>query len=284
MTQVNIPIEGIAIYLVLDRSGSMAGNIKSHKKMITKMDLLKDVTKNFVVGHPQSGLKGRPNDMLGLVVFSRGAQVLSPLTLDHQAIMDQLDQLQYITDYNQDGTAIGYAIYKTAHLIAATRHYAQNLLGEGKPAYEIKSSVMILITDGLQSPSPLDKGKKLRNIELLNAAQYAKEQDIRLYVVNVEPRIASKEFLAHRSLMKQIAEMTGGKFYLVESSVGLDKIYAEIDHLEKSVLPVEMSHLSFPEDQYIYRRISFYPYLIGVGMLCLLFAVLLETTVLRRVP
>jgi len=284
--QVNIPSEGIAIYLVLDHSGSMAGEVRARFQTVTKMDLLKQVTKDFVTGNPKLNLKGRPSDLLGLVTFSRGAQVLSPLTLDHQAIVDQLDQLTYTTDLSQDGTAIGYAIYKTANLIAATRHYAQELEGEGKPAYEIKSSVMILVTDGLQAPSPLDKGKKLRNIELLDAALYAKEQDVRLYVINVEPRIASKEFSAHRSLMKKAAQLTGGQFYLVDSSVSLDRIYSEIDRLEKSLLPVETTYITPPKSlqPHLYRRVSFYPYLTGLGMFALLVAILLETTVMRRVP
>lgn len=284
--QVNIPSEGIAIYLVLDQSGSMSGEVRARFRTLTKMDLLKEVTRDFVVGNQKSNLKGRPNDLLGLVTFSRGAQVLSPLTLDRQAIVDQLDQLEYTTDLNQDGTAIGYAIYKTANLIAATRHYAQELEGEGKPAYDIKSSVMILVTDGLQAPSALDRGKKLRNIELLDAARYAKEQDVRLYVINVEPRIVSKEFSAHRSLMKKAAQMTGGKFYLVDSSVSLDRIYAEIDNLEKSIFPVETQYISPPKSlqPHLYRRVSFYPYLIGLGMVALLIGVLLETTVMRRVP
>lgn len=289
--QVSIPTEGVAIYLVLDQSGSMAEEImtispEGRRVKKTKMDVLKHITKEFVKGNPRLGLGGRPNDMLGLVSFARGAQILSPLTLDHQAILDQLSTLNYTTDRKQDGTSIGYAIFKSANLIAATRHYAEDLVGEGKPAYEIKSTVMILVTDGLQAPNPLDKGKRLRNIELLEAAEYAKQKDVRLYIINVEPRIASKEFAAHRKLMKKITEITGGRFYLADSSLGLDKIYADIDRLEKSVLPVETLYVTPPKSQlpHLYLRVSMYPYLICLGMLCMFLSMFLEGIVLRRVP
>jgi len=284
--QVNIPSEGIAIYLVLDQSGSMSGEVKVRRRTVTKMDLLKDVTKAFVQGDKQQGFRGRPQDMMGLVTFARGAEVLAPLTLDHQSIVDHLNKLQYTKDIELDGTAIGYAIYKTANLIAATRHYAQELEGEGKPAYTIKSSVMILVTDGLQAPNPLDKDKEFRNVELLDAAEYAKEQGVKVYVINVEPRIASKEFSAHRSLMKKITELTGGKFYMVDNTINLSRIYAEIDRLEKSPLPLETQYITPPKSMQpqLYRRVSFYPYLVGLGMLCIFLSIFLETRVFRRVP
>lgn len=286
LQQVNIPSEGIAIYLVLDQSGSMSGEVKVRRETLTKMDLLKRVTKAFVLGDKSQGLQGRPQDMMGLVTFARGAQVLAPLTLDHQAIVDHLNKLQYTTDINLDGTAIGYAIYKTANLIAATRHYAQELEGEGKPAYTIKNSIMILVTDGLQAPNPLDKDKEFRNVELLDAAAYAKNQGVKLYVINVEPRIASQEFSAHRSLMKKITELTGGKFYMVDNNINLARIYSEIDQLEKSALPLETQYITPPKSlqPQLYRRVSFYPYLVALGMMCVLLAVFLETRVLRRVP
>lgn len=284
--QTIIPTEGIAIYLVLDQSGSMGGEVSSQGKKETKMDLLKRVSKDFVLGNPKIGLKGRPNDLIGLVTFARGAQVFVPLTLDHTAIVENLKNLTTISDVTLDGTSIGYAIFKTANLIAATRHYAQELAGIGSPPYEIKNSIMVVVTDGLQSPSPLDKGKRLRNIDLIEAAEYAKTVGIKIYIVNVEPRIAGEEFSAHRSLMKKAVEITGGKFYLIDNTGSLDKIYNDIDQLEKSILPAETlyavpSKEKMPE---FYTRRSLYPYLIAIGMMFLFAAVLLECTVMKRIP
>ncbi len=270
LEEERIPTEGIAIYLVLDKSGSMAQKVGR----MSKLDLMKHVTQEFV--------EGRPSDLIGLVSFARGAQILSPLTLDHKAVIEQLDTVDFVKEREQDGTAIGYALYKTASLIGATRHFAEKLIEKGEPAYEIKSSVVVLVTDGFQDPNPLDQGKRLRNIRLEEAAQYAKTNDVKLYVINVEPKLATQKFAAHRRLMQRIAEMTDGKFYIVDGGYGLEQIFNDIDRLEKSFLPAALP----PKAQlpHLYQRVSFYPYLVGLGMVCLLISVFLRTTLMREVP
>lgn len=280
---IKSPAEGIAIYLVLDQSGSMAEEISVGRNNRKKIDLLKQVTQQFISGNTQTGLKGRPNDMIGLIAFARGAHVLSPLTLDHAAILSELATFNPVGERDQDGTSIGYAIFKTANMIAATKHYAQELIDKGEPAYTIKSNIMILITDGMQDPNPLDKGKRLRNMDIPEAAAYAKEQGIRLYIVNVEPKMALEEFTPHRHLMQRAAELTGGRFYMVDGTTYLEGIYREIDALEKSDLP-EPEVLNKDQRPDLYRRFSLHPYLIGLGMLLLLTSLLLESTLFRRVP
>lgn len=291
ISAVKTPSEGIAIYFVLDRSGSMAEEVKAlgpegKWEKIAKIDLLKWVTRHFIEGDKSKGLQGREGDMIGLVAFARGGDVLSPLTLDHKNILDQLEKIQVARDPNEDGTAIGYAIYKTANLIAATRHYAEDLAGASKPAYDIKSAVMILVTDGLQAPNTLDEAKRLRGIGLEDAAEYAKRNKVKMYVINVEPRLATQEFAAHRKAMEQTAETTGGKFYLADSPQSLEQIYAQIDRLEKSILPIETAFVTPPKSQLpgLYRRISWYRYFVAFGMACLFLFVVLEGVLMRRVP
>jgi Ca-activated chloride channel family protein len=278
------PTEGIAIYLVLDQSGSMVETVFSERGSIRKVDLLKEMTKKFVEGDPKTGLKGRPNDLIGLIAFARGAHVLSPLTLDHAAILSELSTFAPIGQMDQDGTSIGYAIFKTANMISATKHYAQELVEKGEPAYTIKNTVMILITDGMQDPNPLDKGKRLRNMDVPEAAAYTKEQGIRLYIVNVEPKLGMEEFAPYRHIMQRAAELTGGKFYLVDSNTNLEKIYHDIDTLEKSNLPESQQSLNKDQRPDLYRRVPFYPYLAGIGLFFLLAALALESTILRKVP
>jgi len=284
------PTEGIAIYLILDQSGSMKEEVPVQLpsgaiQMESKIDLLKQVTKEFIVGDPSLGLDGRPNDLIGLIFFARAARVMVPLTLDHDAVLEQLAKFQPIQDPTQDGTSIGYAIFKTANLIAATRHYAEELIKKGEPAYTIKNSIMILITDGLQSPSPLDQGKRLRNMDIPEAAAYAKEKGIHLYIVNIEPGLSTEEFAPFRHIMEKAAQSTGGKFYLVSGGTNLEDIYRDIDSLEKSKIPappgVVIEKDKRPD---LYRRLSFYPYLIAFGLLCLFLGIGLDTTLLRRVP
>lgn len=278
------PTEGIAIYLVLDQSGSMKETVFSERGSIRKVDLLKDVTKKFIQGDPQTGLKGRPSDLIGLIAFARAAQVLSPLTLDHAAILSELGKFAPVPEMDQDGTSIGYAIYKTASMIAATKHYAQELATKGEPAYTIKSTIMILITDGMQDPNPLDKGKRLRNMDVPEAAAFAKEQGIRLYIVNVEPKLATEEFAPYRHIMQRATELTGGKFYMVDGTVNLSKIIGDIDALEKSALPETPQLLSKDQRPDLYQRVPFYPYLVGLGLIFLFAGLFLDSTLLRRVP
>ncbi len=282
-------VEGIAIYLALDQSGSMAETIRNSSQ--SKMDLLKKVTADFVAGNTQKNLPGRPNDLIGLLAFARGVDLLSPLTLDHQTILDQLNALDVVGDRNRDGTAIGYAIFKAANLLTASRRFAQDSSGKGKAAYEIKSSVIVLVTDGMQDPNPLDKETPWRQIDPLEAARYAKENNVRLYIVNVEPKLAAKSFDANRRQMTKAAEMTGGKFFIIDGSNDLAEIYASIDKLEKGALPVsialkdELQQL-LNKDQLpmLYQRVSLFPYLIALGLLALALALLLETSWLWRYP
>ena len=278
------PTEGIAIYLVLDQSGSMAEEVSFQRRSMTKADLLKQVTKQFIAGDSENRLKGRPNDLIGLIAFARGAHVLSPLTLDHAAVLSELSAFAPIGERDQDGTSIGYAIFKTATMIAATRHYAQELIERGEPAYTIKNTVMILITDGMQDPNPLDKGKRLRNIDIPEAAAYTKEQGIRLYIVNVEPKLGIEEYAPYRHIMQRAAELTGGKFYMVDTATNLEGIYRDIDTLEKSRLPEDQIELNKDHRPDLYRRLSFYPYFIAIGLLALLASIILETVIFRRIP
>lgn len=281
VAQAQTPVEGIAMYLVLDKSGSMSEPVQAGAvpgpSTLSKIDLLKSLTKEFV--------KGRANDLIGLVSFARGAQVDVPLTLDHEAVLSALKSLNAVTEDTEDGTAIGYAIYKTTALIEATRHYAEDLIGKGKPAYEIKSYALIVVTDGFQDPSPLDKGNRWRNIELVDAAEAARKQGIHVYVVSIDPLLNTEKYALNRKLMRQIAELTGGKFFQVDQNLNLAKIYAEIDRLEKSeIFSPEEASIPKSHQPHLYRRVSFAPYLIGCGMCLLLVGVFMETLWRRKVP
>jgi len=284
----SIPTEGIAIYLVLDNSLSMSEEISistpsGRRKTISKMDILKDMTKQFVVGDKGVGLKGRKNDLIGIVSFARGAQVLSPLTLDHNAIVKELNKLDVNRDESQRGTALGYAIFKTANLIEATRHFNQDRQIKGDSAYEIKNSVIVLITDGFQETNPEDYANPLRSVDLIDAVEYAKGLGVRLYLINIDPKITSMKYSDHRKFFNLLTQTTGGNFFYVDSTHDLSKIYAEIDKLEKSDL-ADHTQDNMETLPHIYRRISYYKYLITAGMFSLFLFILLQTTVLKRVP
>lgn len=275
-----MPTEGIAIYLVLDQSGSMAESVKAtspmdRKESIPKIDLLKQVTEQFILSHP--------SDLIGLVSFARVPRVLVPLTLDRETLLKQLKNIQVAQNADEDGTAMGYAIYKTANLLSATRHFADDLKKEGRPPYTIKSAVIIVVTDGFQDPSRLDLGNRLRTLELDDAAAYAKSKNIRLYVVNIDPVLSTAQYAPQRRQLQTITTLTGGQFYLVSDSQALQDIYASIDKLEKGSIS-QAARLQASDTKSDYTRFSLYPFFLwaGFGFLCL--SLLLKLTLFREIP
>lgn len=276
---IEVPTEGVAIYLVLDQSGSMAAEVtvvglKGQSETLPKIDFLKQISTAFI--------KNRPSDLIGLLSFARIPTVLAPLTLDHETLLKQIEALHVVKNSEEDGTSMGYAIFKTANLIAATRHFAEELSETENPAYKIKNTLMIVFTDGFQDPSYLDKGNRLRTIELDEAAAFAKSQNIRLYIVNVDPKLSSAGYEPQRKQMIRITELTGGKFYQVTETSNLNKVYQNLNQLEKGIWNQPIVQ---PEDPYSkYNKFSLYPFLIAFGLVCLCASFILEMTIFRRIP
>lgn len=259
------PTKGIAIYLVLDQSGSMKeASERGEGFVMSKLDLAKDVSWQFVTK--------RPSDMIGLITFARSSRVLSPLTTDHQEILKQLNTLSYVKDKEEEGSAIGYAIFKTVNLITATR-----ALVKQRSAYEMNDAIIILVTDGLQNPSPLDEGKRLRTIDLMQAATYGKSQNIKLYIINVDPKMATEPFAPNRRLLERVSGITEGKFYLAQAKESLQRVFEEINTLEKSIFLAKNIY-------FVRERLYLYPYFVIIGMVFLFLSFLLETTLLRKTP
>ena len=263
------PTEGRAFYLLLDQSGSMnqrpAGEIES------KMDILKQATARFIQDHPR--------DLIGLVAFARAATILSPLTLDHKELLAKLNALTTVTSPDLDGTGIGYALFKTASTLVATRHFAEELSKEGKPSYQIERASLILVTDGFQSPNALDQGKKWRTLSMEDAARYASEQGIKVYLITIEPSLAKEAFLPHRKLLTRVAESTGGQFFLLKSPEGLQSVYQAINQLEKIALPLQSLQPSSTPPEW-----PLSPFFILAGLIALASALLLRTTYFREAP
>lgn len=291
-----IPTEGLAIYFVLDQSGSMREEVEISlrglgQRRVTRIDALKYFTSQFIKGSDDLGMKGRSDDLIGLIAFARIPKIISPLTLDHEMVQQKLHEFSPVADPKEEGTAIGYAIYKTAHTIAATEHFSRELLGEDKPAYDIKSTVMILVTDGLQNPSHEDLDHPLRSISVEQAAQFAKEKGIRLYIINIQPGIDYPGLKSDRSSQRRAAEMTGGEFFLANDTRALQKIYQVIDGIERNkhhgadrhAMVVEESSKQMQNSQ-AFDRTSYYTQLITLGLICLLISIILETTLLKKVP
>lgn len=273
------PQEGIAIYLIADESGSMMEMINAkladgRYENMSKIDFLKEVTIPFV--------NERPNDLIGLIAFARGADVRTPLTLDHKSVTEEISSLNPSILAEDAGTAMGYAVFKTVNLILATKHFANDLIKTGKPAYEIKNAIIVLITDGVQNVNPEDVNDPFLSMDIKEAADYAKKNGVRLYIINVDPSILTSKFTPERNLMTRVAKETGGYFYAVDSSNSLSDIYEAINEIEKNA--IKEPPLSKEEQPALYKRISFYPFFIAVGMFFLFLGLVLEITFLKRIP
>ncbi|MAG32147.1 MAG: aerotolerance regulator BatA, partial [Deltaproteobacteria bacterium] len=86
--------EGIAIAMVVDRSGSMdARDFVRGDRSSSRLDVVKRIFHEFVSGGGAFG-EGRPDDLIGLVVFARYADGLCPLPLDHGNLVAILDQVE----------------------------------------------------------------------------------------------------------------------------------------------------------------------------------------------
>lgn len=267
------PKEGRMLFLVIDQSGSMKEPVQTSrsKSIESKLSLVKAALKNFI--------QERPSDMLGLVAFARTAQILDPPTLDHEAILDSLSKLNIIQGENQDGTAIGYALYKTATLMASLKEQTDKL-GDRAP-YDISGQGIILLTDGLQDPNPLDKDNPTRSMELSQAAEYAKSKGIKLYVINVEPRLNTDQYRPNLNEMKRITEVTGGAFYMIERPQNIEELMNQINQLEKSRFNDSFN----PNDQpTLFEKIDYaFPFIV-IGFILILLWLSLKLSWLRSYP
>jgi Ca-activated chloride channel family protein len=162
-----------------------------------RLDVAKRVLVDFI--------EGREEDRLGLVIFRATSIVLSPLTLDYDALTSVTEEVGDVT--LEDGTAIGVGLGD-----------ALNLLRESRA----RSRVAILLTDGENNAG---------DIEPLAAARIAETLGVRVYTIGV---IEAGRRTVDGEALKEMAELTGGRYFPASSEQALEAIYASIDQLEKS--------------------------------------------------
>jgi Ca-activated chloride channel family protein len=266
--------QGIAIEMVVDRSTSMGEQMSYGGETLTRLDVVKRVFRDFVLGDKQE-LAGRPSDMIGMVSFARYADTICPLTLSHDTLTEFLDTVDLARDRSEDGTAIGDGVA----LAAARLHTAEETLARQSGAerrYNIRSKVMILLTDGRNNAGD-------RSIE--EAAALAAEWGIKIYAIGVGGRgLSAFETIFGRfnltgpqvdvQSLELLAKNTGGIFRMAEDAESLRAIYEEIDQLEKS---------EFEVTRYVDYSERFMPYALGALMLVGL-EILLGGTLLRTAP
>jgi len=213
-TNERITTHGVDIMLTLDISPSMLAEDFEPNRV----EAAKVVLKDFV--------RRNQNDRIGLVVFAGMAFTQCPLTTDTAILEEFIDQVQ-AGDVIESGTAIGDAI------VTSTAKF---------PDQEVASRVMILLTDGEHNVGEFTPE---------TAARIANRMGVRIYTIGVGSREGSpipnpdepggyfRDYwgrLVYTSLdeetLREVARLTGGRYYRAEDEDALARIYQEIGALE----------------------------------------------------
>jgi Ca-activated chloride channel family protein len=284
--QAIVEADGIAIEMVVDRSGSMrALDFQIEGEHVDRLTAIKNVAGRFIQGDDNAGkndqLAGRASDLVGLITFARFADAIMPPTLDHKFVVDQLNHQEIAMRREDDGTAIGDAVSLAIEKL--------NTL-DGRKKEKVKSKVVIMLTDGDNNAGDFDP---------VQAAELAKTMGVKIYTIGVGTRgrapvpmrdpftgrqeIEWAEVNIDEDTLKKIAAATDGKYFRATDTESLAAIYQEIDQLEKT--KVEARHFTD------YRELAIqpieagawrFPPLVLTALVLLSARVVLSNTVFRE--
>lgn len=220
-TTTEIEASGIDILLAVDVSGSMkALDFTLRGKSANRLDVVKSVMHTFI--------KERPNDRIGLLAFGGRPYMVSPLTLDHDWLLQRLDSLS--VGMVEDGTAIGSAIGSGVNRLRDR---------------EAKSRLLILLTDGMNNAG---------TVPPLVAAEAAETLAIKVYTIGAGTRgeapMEVTDGFGRKRLVRvkvdiddetlgQVAEVTGGRYFRATDTKSLEKVYEEINTMETTTRTIK---------------------------------------------
>ena len=208
----NVSSDGISIILAIDISSSM---LAEDFQPLNRLEVAKTRVKEFVLG--------RTVDQVGIVAFSGEALTQVPLTVDYPVLLAAVDNLQ--PGQLDDGTAIGTGIITSANRLRDAQG---------------RSKVLILLTDGVNNRGTIDPR---------TAANAAAALGIRMYTIGVGSegmapvpvgrgvfglRYESRPVEIDEPLLEYIAQISGGKYFRARDGLALQRIYEQIDQLERS--------------------------------------------------
>ncbi|MBN1845836.1 MAG: VWA domain-containing protein [Sedimentisphaerales bacterium] len=275
--QIRVVSKGVAIEMVVDRSGSMAAEMEFAGEKRDRLDVVKKVFAEFVQGNDDE-LPGRPNDLIGMVTFARFADTVCPLTLAHGALARFLEGVQLVQRRGEDGTALGDALALAAARLKMAEDTLARQTGEKEKSYEIKSKVIIVLTDGQNNA-----GKRPPR----QAAELARKWGITIYAIGVGGgegvTTFQTPFGAYKvatgpgvdmTTLQEIAGATGGESWLAQDADALREIYRQIDQREKSEIE---------SVRYLDYRELFTPFALA-ALAVLAVECVLTGTIFRRIP
>lgn len=229
-----IEASGIDIIMAVDLSTSMwAHDFELNGKPVDRLTPLQQVMRDFI--------RARPSDRIGLIAFAADPWLVSPLTLNHEWLLQRIETLRI--GMVEDGTAIGSAIATAAARLNDS---------------QAESRILILLTDGANNRGWIDP---------LPAARLAADLNIRIYGIGVGqlglvpfPAQFDRDGLPARNrqgqvvlrrwesdmdlrTLEEIARMTGGQAFHAENTEALASIYNEIDQLERTEIRMQVRQL-----------------------------------------
>lgn len=222
---------GVDIVLAVDLSGSMwAHDFEIRGQPVDRLTAVKAVVRDFI--------QQRPNDRLSLIAFSTDPYLVSPLTLNHSWLLEQVDRLRIgLIDPNR--TAVGSALAMAANRLRDL---------------EAKSRVIVLLTDGESNHGEIGP---------IAAAEAAAALGVRVYTIAAgregmvpfpqigrdgqpvrdargRPVLQMGPSQIDVGQLRRMAEITQGRFYRAQDTEQLRQIYEDINQLERTEVALQV--------------------------------------------
>ena len=263
LTQVEA--SGIDIVLALDVSGSMlTKDFTIGGESATRIDAIREVTRKFI--------EARPNDRIGIIAFAGRPYVVSPMTLDHDWLLKNLDRVKI--GLVEDGTAIGSGMAAAANRLNDKRS---------------KSRVIVLLTDGENNTGKIPPNTAAEAIKALQIHFYAIGAGINgiaptpvFNPQNGKPltdmfgnvMYQNQRVHFNEAGLKEVTKIADGQFYRATDTKSLEQIFEGIDKLEKTTVSVKKYQQ--------YRDL--FPICIASGLGLLFAQLLLAQTIWKKLP
>jgi Ca-activated chloride channel family protein len=234
----NVTTSGINIVLAVDLSSSM---LAEDFRPSNRLEVAKTKVKQFILA--------RQSDRIGVVAFAGEALTQVPLTTDYNVLLKAVDNLE--AGQLEDGTAIGTGIATAANRL------------RDAPG---KSRVIILMTDGVNNRGDVDP---------LSAAKAAAVYGVKIYGIGVGTegyapvpvgrdvfglKFENQKVEIDEALLRQIAALSGGRYFRARDAASLGAVYSQIDRLERAPL----------QSRSYVRYTELYRWFVGLALLALL--------------
>ncbi len=220
MDESQVDREAIDLVLLVDVSSSMlAEDFYLDDRRVNRMKVCIQTAKEFI--------DLRKEDRISVIAFAGVPYVMSPLTFDDRWLKQQVDRIEIAMV--RDGTAIGSAIAS-----------GLNRLKES----EAESKVIVLLTDGVNNAGAISPENAARAAAALGVRVHAIGVGTQTYApFPVRDPFGGTRYVRQRAVfdedqLKGIADIAGGRYFHADDTAALERIYEEIDELERTEVEV----------------------------------------------